>query len=38
MPAVSRDEFEIVKQLLASAARHAESANQLSEQNATQIA
>ena len=38
MQAVRRDEFETVKQLLASAARYAESANQQSEQNAIQIA
>lgn len=38
MQAVSRDEFETVKQLLASAARYAESANRQSEQNATLIA
>ena len=39
MQAVSRDEFETVKQLLTSAARYAESASrQQSADNATQIA
>ena len=37
MPAVSRDEFETVKQLLTSAARYAELANRQSEENAALI-
>ena len=38
MQAVSRDEFETVKQLLASAARYAERASRQTADNATQIA
>ena len=38
MQAVSRDEFEIAKQLLTSAARYAESASRQTADNATQIA
>ena len=38
MQAVSSDEFETVRQLLASAARYAEIASRQSADNATQIA